>query len=111
MTEQGSLFPTGEELKEKGIKMAVDHADKVVDSWSDKAYSLLKIYLITKLTAFQCEDFREWCKNRIETPPSKRAFGGVIVRAKKDKLIKHVGYGCVENPKAHRTPASIWLKL
>ncbi len=112
MSTQGLLFPqTGKELKDIGMQRAVDHADRVVDSWSDKAYKLLKIYIITKLTAFQCEDFRGWCKNKIEEPPSKRAFGAVIVRAKKNLLIKHVGYGVVENPKAHRTPASIWLKL
>lgn len=98
------------DLRDEGIERAVSHANKKVSQWSAKALSLLKIYLITHRLAFQCEDFRNWCVGKLQEPPSLRAFGGVIQTAKREKIIKHVGYKAVSNPKAHLTPASIWLK-
>ena len=98
----------GDWLRDKGIQKAVDHAEQRVPSWKEKALTLLKEYPQER---FMAEEVREWAKSRgLEDPPSKRAWGGVIVKAQKTGLIFHVGYGKVKNPKAHRTPASIWRR-
>lgn len=111
--EQLTMFkpPTGQELAEKGIKQAVTNANRKHDGWSQKAFELLRIYLLTKNTPFLCEDFRAWCEGKLPNPPSKRAFGGIIQRAAKEGVIKRVAYQSVSNPKAHCAMASAWLKI
>jgi len=54
------------------------------------------------------EDVRISSEGIIEIPPSNRAWGGVIVRAVKSGLIKRIGFQNVNNPKAHKTPATLW---
>lgn len=110
---QLSIFdqPTGEELRDAGIQQAVMHADEVTEKWSEEASRYLDTFLIYNSDPFMAEQFREYCeKYRLPTPPSLRAFGGVITRALKDGKIKKVGYGTVNNPKAHCTPAAIWQR-
>lgn len=99
----------GEVLKDIGIKRAKQNAESKHKDWTNKAIEFLKKYPVT---IFMTENLREWShKNGLPKPPHPRAWGGVIVKAKKDKLIKHINYGLVVNPKAHRTPASIWKKI
>jgi hypothetical protein len=57
---------------------------------------------------FMCEDVREYASNHLPTPPTNRAWGAIILRAKKDGIIKHYGFGQVTNPRAHRANASMW---
>ncbi|HHT9135848.1 MAG TPA: hypothetical protein ACFYEK_01245 [Candidatus Wunengus sp. YC60] len=95
-------------LRDKGIKKAVDHANKEVDKWSDKAYLMLLEYLKTSPGQFMTEQFRAWCDGRLEEPPHLRAFGGIIAKAAKKKLIKKAGHGTVINPNAHCCFASVW---
>ena len=102
---------SGNELKKAGIKKAVDHADQKVFLWSDRAFEVLKKYLLKRKKPFMCEDVRQFAedKTNLDLPPSNRAWGGVIQRAKNKGLIKHFGYFQVNNPKAHRANASIWV--
>ncbi len=98
-------------LKEEGIERAVNHANEVTPNWSDRAASLLKEFISVCHTPFMAENFREYAeKQGLEEPPSKRAFGGVITRAKSMGWIKSIGFGLTHNPLAHRTPASLWIK-
>ena len=98
-------------LRDEGIQRAVSNADRKVSDWSQNAFDLLRIYLVTRRESFQCEDFREYCKDKLPDPPNNRAFGWIILRAKKEGLIRHVGYKAVSNPKAHLTPASVWARI
>lgn len=102
---------SGTELKAKGIKQAVDHANEVSKLWSEEASEVLKKYLVRRKKPFMCEDVRQFAtdKTDLEMPPSNRAWGGVIQRAKNKGLIKHFGYFQVSNPKAHKANASIWV--
>lgn len=100
---------TGEQLKLEGMLQASQHAEEVSTNWNDKALSLLKQF---SKHEFMAEELREWAhKTGLPMPPSARAWGAVIVTARKQGLIKHAGYRNVENPKAHRTPASVWIKV
>lgn len=101
---------TGKQLAEKGIKQALDNANNKSINWSTKVYCLLDTYLKTHMKPFLCEDFRKWCAGKLETPPSKRAYGGIIQKAARNKLIKKLGITQVKNPKAHCANAGLWIK-
>ncbi len=107
--ENEFIPPTGEQLRDAGINKAINHANSVTENWGDKAYVLFLQFIVDR-TNFKCEDFREWVKDKIDEPPSNRAFGAVIVRAAKAGKIKRIGFVNVTNPKAHKTPVSFWSK-
>jgi len=98
------------EARDHGIKRAVDHADRVHESWSDKAYGLLKDFLRVRRTEFLAEDFREAVTDLIPAPPHNRAYGGVFMRAAKAGLIRRIRYQAVKNVKAHCANASVWKR-
>jgi hypothetical protein len=58
------------------------------------------------------EDLRKFAYDMgLPKPPSERAWGSVISSAKRDGLVEHRGFSSVKNPKAHKTPASVWVKI
>jgi len=57
------------------------------------------------------EDVREAATEEIPQPPSNRAWGAIIRMAASSNIIKRKGYRAVKNPKAHRTPATLWEVL
>lgn len=94
--------------RDLGIKKAEDHANKTHDNWVDKAYEFLMQY-VRHDKEFLTEQVREASRGIVPEPPSKRAWGAVIIRAVKRGIIKRKGYALVSNPKAHRTPATLWM--
>ena len=98
---------TGVILMRLGIKKAVVHANVEVHGWSDLAYNYLLDYS-KKHKEFMVEDVREASKGIIPTPPSTRAWGGVVVRASRAGVIRRKGFQNVKNAKAHCTPATLW---
>lgn len=103
---QKSKIKEGQELRDLGIKKALDNANKVFD-WAELAYKFLLIYTKSN-KEFMAEEVRAASIGIVPEPPSNRAWGGVFVHASKSKLIKRIGYKQVTNPKAHRTPATLW---
>ena len=103
------VMRTGEELRDKGMQRAHDHAEDVHESWGDKAYQFLLDH--TTEGEFMTEDIRKASEGIIPEPPSLRAWGGIVRRAAKNGIIKRVGYRSVSNNKAHCTPASVWVKI
>ena len=91
-----------------GIQKAEDSANQSVENWSELAYNFLKIYLQHN-HRFMVEDVRKACSGIVPDPPSQRAWGAIIRKAKKNGLISHIGYQNVTNVKAHSTPASVWV--
>lgn len=105
--ELGEYFkpPTGQQLRDAGMKQAVEHADKVSESWSDKAYDHLLKYIVLH-DEFMAEDLRY--ESKLPEPPSLRSWGPILMRAAKSGLIYRVGYRKVKNAKAHMANASLW---
>lgn len=99
---------TGQDLKEAGMNMALDNADHKNPDWSQTAYEFLIAYATTH-SEFMTEDVREAAKGIIDTPPSERAWGCVIVRAAKNNIIQSMGFAKKKRPEAHLTPAIQWL--
>lgn len=94
-------------LRDKGIQQAINHADQVKPLWSEQAYNCLLNY-IRYNDEFMTEDVREASKHQLSEPPSARAWGGIIVKAVKCGLIYRKGFRNVSNVKAHCTPATLW---
>lgn len=103
----------GVRLMQQGIQRAVEHADSDYPGWSESAYRQFKIFLSNKPKGFKfmIEEFRGHVKGILPSPPSKRSFGAMAIRARKEKLIEKCGHGQVINPLAHRCFATIWMKL
>jgi len=97
----------GNELRDSGIKQALKTTEKQNCNWSDSAYDFLLGYTKTNAN-FMAEDVRVASEGTVTEPISKRAWGAIFVKAKKNSIIKSVGFGNVKNPKAHRTPATLW---
>ena len=106
MNNQLNIFE-GNKLRDIGINQSFDHAETKSISWGESAYSFLRQYIKSN-NQFMAEDVRVASKGVVEDPPSKRAWGAIFVMAKKNELIRSIGYGRVKNPKAHRTPATLW---
>jgi len=101
------MINNGSQLRDKGIKQAINNADDTHEKWSEKAYKFLTDY-IKSHHEFMTEDVRVASEKKIPIPPSNRAWGGIILRASKAGLITRVGFSSVKNVKAHRTPATVW---
>jgi hypothetical protein len=108
MNTQINLF-TGEQLRDAGIKRAIDNANEKTEKWAYMAYTFLTVYVRSN-GEFMTEDVRLASSEIVPQPPSNRAWGGVIVRAVKSGLIIRKGFRNVKNNKAHCTPASVWVK-
>ena len=101
------MINNGAELRDKGIKKALDNANNTHNRWSEKAYDFLLKYIKYQYE-FMTEDVRVASEKAIPKPPSNRAWGSVILRASRSGLINRVGFANVKNAKAHKTPASVW---
>lgn len=100
---------TGEELRDEGIEKAKDHAEKADPGWGDHALRLLRAF---RQNTFLTEELRLYAyQNGLPRPPDDRAWGSVIAKARKQKMITFLRYEKVRNPKAHCRPATVWRKL
>lgn len=104
---QPELPFTGDQLRDRGMMMAEEHANEISEAWSELCYKLLLQYAST-VREFQCEDFRAWCKGKLPDPPSLRAYGSVVRQAAVNRVIETLGTAKVSNPKAHRANAAVW---
>jgi len=98
-----------ESLRDHGINKALESANETHDDWSEKALQALIQFANEVNDEFMVEDVRNWA-SWVPEPPSKRAWGAVAVKAAKAGIIKKTGYGLTTNPKAHRTPATLWQR-
>jgi hypothetical protein len=103
----GRVLSEGEIARDKGIQQSLDSANTVVKNWSDIAYGFLLGYADSH-KEFMVEDMRNASVGFVPEPPSKRAWGGIAVRAAKNGIIRRKCFQNVKNVKAHRTPATLW---
>ena len=101
------MINEGSQLRDKGIKKAIDNANDTHEKWSDKAYKFLVNYIKSQ-DEFMTEDLRLASEKEIPKPPSNRAWGGIILRAVRAGLIIRDRFSNVKNVKAHKTPATVW---
>jgi len=102
----------GNRLKTEGMIQSEVSANDQHEGWSEKAFDFLVGYA-KKQSQFMAEDIRELAikSKSVPQPPSNRAWGAIIIKAKKEGIIKHIAFGQVRNKKAHRANASIWQSI
>ena len=101
------MINDGAQLRDKGIKQAINNANDTHEKWSEKAYKFLVSYIKSQ-DEFMTEDLRLASEKEIPKPPSNRAWGGIILRAVRAGLITRDRFSNVKNVKAHKTPATVW---
>lgn len=101
------IYKTGAELRDIGMKKAVDNADNSVSNWSELAYSFLLKFIKSNST-FMAEDVRIASIGIVPEPPSLRSWGLILVKASKNNLIESHKTSKVKNPKAHSANANVW---
>jgi hypothetical protein len=99
----------GQELRDKGMKQALSHAESVNHDWQEKALVFLFDYIHHHPSLnFSCEMVREEAKGVVPKPPSLRAWGPIFPLAARKGWIIQVGYVHVKNPDAHMANAALW---
>ena len=104
---QAELNFRGEDLRDRGMQQAIDHADEVVDGWSAIALKFVTHYALNNRT-FSGEQVRIASRGVVPAPPHLRAWGGVMMKAAKMAIIRKCGYVQVDNPLAHKATAALW---
>jgi len=98
--------------RDVGAEAAVAHANAVIESWSDRAAAMLREYGQTSAevgATFTAEDVRGFAEdNGLPAAPDARAWGVVIMRARRAGLIKHAGYETSKSPTRHHGITSAW---
>lgn len=82
-------------LRDEGLTRAVDHAERVDPGWKDKVWNLFERWIAKKPIGFKflLEDFRTDVEkfSKLDSPPSKRAYGFIPAKAARLNLIQQVG--------------------
>jgi len=69
-----------------------DHADHVCEAWSDRALGYVKLHAMVQ-PYFRTEHVRGMAEaDGFIPPPDKRAWGHVMKRAEREKIIEPAGY-------------------
>lgn len=100
---------TAEEMRSAGIAKAEESAEVFCPNWGQIALDAVREFIEKHSGNFQAEDIRMWAK-QVPPAPSARAWGSVMLKAARMGLIRSVGYATVDNPLAHGTPATLWVK-
>lgn len=98
-------------LADQGITRAVEHADREVDGWSDRALMHLRLFAEIR-PSFLGEDVRAWAYDQgLPRPPKECAWGAVMLRGARENIIARDGYGTTKIPPQHAKPAVQWRSL
>lgn len=102
----------GQQLAEKGISQARDHAHAVIPDWTEQILSCLETWAAEQIRPFAMEDFREWViHNRIDLiPPSHQAWGALGRTAINRGVIKHVGYRPARSALTRGHPVRVFVR-
>jgi hypothetical protein len=108
---QEDLF-TARTERDHGIKIAVDHADDIIPKWSDQALAFVGKYCEIHENCFVTNELREWAEqNGLPEPPTRMAWGSVMVQAKKKNLIEKMGFTqgiYPDRPNTHMQTVTMW---
>ncbi len=109
--------PTGELLRDKGIKRAVQHAEDIHNDWQRTALDFLYLYAKNH-ERFSGEMVRMEAKGIVPDAPSARTWGAVMLNGARKGWIRQARDRDgepktvkVDNPKAHKANAALWEGL
>lgn len=89
-----ACFGAAAERRDAGIEASEASANRHDAGWSDHAYHALQSYMREfPGRRFLCEEVRGWAEAAVAlpTPPNQKAWGGIMQRAARAKLIVKTG--------------------
>ena len=95
------------ELKEEGMKRAIQHAEIIEPNWQEMALRFLETFAHNHLV-FTGEDVRNASSGIVPEPPCLRSWGSVIRTAANRGWIEQIGTVKVRNARAHCANAARW---
>ena len=101
MTEQLAL--------EIGHEMAERAADHAGEEWKEIAFNAFRRHA-EKHWEFLTEDVRR-ANPDLPPPPDTRAWGQVALRAKREGIVRALGYAQTSSKTAHGCPATKWESM
>jgi len=109
-TKKGRTRELAELLRDLGMDRAAEHADAELPKWSEIAYAYVGKHAERASAPFTGEDVREAAENAgLPPPPDKRAWGGVMMRASRNKVIVATGeFRQARDPKVHCNNIRVW---
>lgn len=94
--------------RDEGMERAKNKAERTRPGWIQSA--MLSILAFPR-AEFRVEELRQFAyANGLDKPPSQRAWGPVIMRARRESLIEFVRYEIAQGNDMHRQPVSLWKK-
>lgn len=67
--------------------------NKLHDDWNRRAYAALKVFVTCQKAPFTGKEFRQYAEGLgLPSPPSNNAWGRLMLKAVRDKLITHAGH-------------------
>lgn len=84
---------TPREQGEYGMHRAVEHAARVVEGWKSEAADYLRAFVCANQGRdFLAEEIAPWAhKHGCSHPPDKRAWGAIIQKAGRQRIIEQTG--------------------
>lgn len=98
----------GAQLRDEGIRRAVEHADAVEDRWSGRALAWVKTIAERGGTLTSESVMDEAYATGLPVPPEPRAWGGIMQAAAKRGWIKRDGFVESGHARAHCRPIARW---
>lgn len=97
----------------EGAQRAAARASRVHANWSERAYDFLVRWAALHDGVFMTEDVRHAAEaaDTYLPPPDARAWGAVILRAKREGKLVHAGYAPNKDSTCHGSPKSVWRWL
>lgn len=103
---------TATQARDAGINQAVQHAEEIHLGWTDKAVEAIRTYarcVKARGETFTAEKVRNSIIGAcVPAPPSRRAWGGAILRAQREGLIVKVGIARSQAPHCHTSMVTEW---
>jgi hypothetical protein len=99
---------TGAVLRDAGMATAIAHAEKITESWGDRAAELARKYAASH-AEFATEDLIAHAREvGFPEPPDPRAWGGVIKRLASTGVVRVGHYRKSVVARAHCRPVMVW---
>ena len=98
-------------MRDRGMNMAADCAERSLSGWNEAAMAFFIDFVAMNAGSFMTEEVRKLAEREgLPKPPDSRAWGSVVTRAVKLRLIKRIGYGPQSAAGCHMAPKSIWKR-
>lgn len=99
----------GAALRDQGIARAATSSG---DEWQERALRLVRIHA-TNHSTLTCDGMRLWVEaTGFDRPPDARAWGAVMLRAKREAIVEPTDrFEVSADPACHKSPVRVWRSL